>query len=703
MSSIIQLQFRRGPASQWTSVNPVLADGELAIESDTRQFKIGNGVTTWNSLAYGGLVGPAGAPGTISNIVNYDMSFNANIFVGGDTSLNGRLKVSNDASFNSNLYVGKDVSLGGNLIANKIGIGKVPNPTYGLDVVGGINMTGGLYVNGNPFSSFNANDDLNLNANLFVSKDASVNGKLYVGSVTTMGGDVSMNSNLVVGNALTVNGYVSTDALIQRYINVVSSSGTYTADFNNGTTIYINAFSGSSTPTLAITNLPVVANQSYVFTVVYSGAATSTYFNTLSINGVSVPLAGSVSLVGTATYYVHQFYVFLKDTVTLGNNLVIQYFTSSSNPVLTSPIINGDVSLNGRLFVGGDVSLGSNLVVTKQVGIGKTPAANYQLDVLGNINLSGALSLNGSPFTTFNNSADLSLNANLFVGKDASLSGKLYVLGDVSFNGNLRGVAVNADGNLTVNGNSRFARDVSMNANLFIGADSSFSGKLYVASDVSFNSILRVARDISFGGNIYGVGNARINATTASTSTLTGALTVAGGAGISGNLYVGSNVNIAGNFIAPLSINYNPNVITGNNMIGYTVENILSTILLSTSGNYYNIGNITINQPGIYNSYINIDLSCSGASNPVVNYRNFWLSEISAPTAGNAEPYKTFKYLTSFDDTVGSNSLRNSIIISGILSVTTVPKIFYVNGRVIWSAGAPNPSANAYYTCTKIA
>ncbi len=56
----IQLQFRRGTAAQWSSANPVLASGELAIESDTNNFKIGNGSTAWNSLPYGGLVGPTG-------------------------------------------------------------------------------------------------------------------------------------------------------------------------------------------------------------------------------------------------------------------------------------------------------------------------------------------------------------------------------------------------------------------------------------------------------------------------------------------------------------------------------------------------------------------------------------------------------------------------------------------------------------------
>lgn len=57
-------QFRRGTAAQWTSANTVLASGELGLETNTGFFKIGDGTTAWNSLAYGGLQGIQGPPGT---------------------------------------------------------------------------------------------------------------------------------------------------------------------------------------------------------------------------------------------------------------------------------------------------------------------------------------------------------------------------------------------------------------------------------------------------------------------------------------------------------------------------------------------------------------------------------------------------------------------------------------------------------------
>ena len=59
----IQIQFRRGTASEWTSANPILALAEMGIETDTDLFKIGNGVQQWNSLDYGGVQGYTGSQG----------------------------------------------------------------------------------------------------------------------------------------------------------------------------------------------------------------------------------------------------------------------------------------------------------------------------------------------------------------------------------------------------------------------------------------------------------------------------------------------------------------------------------------------------------------------------------------------------------------------------------------------------------------
>lgn len=50
MASIIQI--RRDTASNWSSANPTLAQGELGLETDTLKVKAGDGSTAWNSASY---------------------------------------------------------------------------------------------------------------------------------------------------------------------------------------------------------------------------------------------------------------------------------------------------------------------------------------------------------------------------------------------------------------------------------------------------------------------------------------------------------------------------------------------------------------------------------------------------------------------------------------------------------------------------
>jgi len=46
------IQLRRDTASNWTSANPTLAQGELGVETDTSKIKVGDGSTAWSSLSY---------------------------------------------------------------------------------------------------------------------------------------------------------------------------------------------------------------------------------------------------------------------------------------------------------------------------------------------------------------------------------------------------------------------------------------------------------------------------------------------------------------------------------------------------------------------------------------------------------------------------------------------------------------------------
>lgn len=45
-----QIQLRRDTAANWETNNPILTQGEIGIDLTSNYFKIGDGITAWNSL-----------------------------------------------------------------------------------------------------------------------------------------------------------------------------------------------------------------------------------------------------------------------------------------------------------------------------------------------------------------------------------------------------------------------------------------------------------------------------------------------------------------------------------------------------------------------------------------------------------------------------------------------------------------------------
>ncbi len=76
------IQFRRGAAATWTSVNPTLAAGEPGFESDTGKFKIGDGSKNWAALDYA----TDGADLTTGGTINGNLVITGTLQVDGSTT-----------------------------------------------------------------------------------------------------------------------------------------------------------------------------------------------------------------------------------------------------------------------------------------------------------------------------------------------------------------------------------------------------------------------------------------------------------------------------------------------------------------------------------------------------------------------------------------------------------------------------------------
>lgn len=138
MSTIYKIQLRRGLASDWLSVNPILGQGEPGIETDTGLMKLGDGVKAWSFLPYfggsgtgdglppGGVfgdiltTGTAGPEWTLAGVVpgatyvlGIGTTADGNVTLSGPTTLDGApidagdtvLLTAQDNSFENGLWV----------------------------------------------------------------------------------------------------------------------------------------------------------------------------------------------------------------------------------------------------------------------------------------------------------------------------------------------------------------------------------------------------------------------------------------------------------------------------------------------------------------------------------------------------------------------------------------------------------------------
>jgi len=162
---------------------------------------------------------------------------------------------------------------------------------------------------------------------------------------------------------------------------------------------------------------------------------------------------------------------------------------------------------------------------SNNVGLGTTTSIQYKLDVIGDANFVGVLTAtsfggDGSALTGIAATDNLNTN-NIKVSGITTLGTTSTVVGSA--------VTFTASGGTIVG---------VLSATSFEGDGSSLTG--VAATDYVVSNTLKVLGVSTF------VGNTQLTATTASTSSATGALVVSGGVGIAGSLHVGENVSVGG-------------------------------------------------------------------------------------------------------------------------------------------------------------
>jgi hypothetical protein len=164
----VRLQIRADTAANWTSVNPILLTNELGLETDTKKFKVGDGTTVWNSLAY--------FPSIVS---------------GGTVLGNLEIGTTGTLTFEGSTANDFETTLG------------VVDPTADRTIL--LPDQSGTVVIGGNASITDA--DIAANAEIAVSKLANGTANQVL---VTDGTDVSWSDNLTLAGDLTVNGTTTT-------------------------------------------------------------------------------------------------------------------------------------------------------------------------------------------------------------------------------------------------------------------------------------------------------------------------------------------------------------------------------------------------------------------------------------------------------------------------------------------------------------
>jgi hypothetical protein len=425
----------------------LLIDGSGQIMTTNRDFYLlntmvqnitmGSSTTTIN-------IGGESTSNIIPNTlyVDADVSLNSRLFVKGDVSFNSRLLLTGDASLNSRVFIAKDVSMGSRLFVSS-----------DVSFISNLNVRGNITSNSTIYSNYYDSP----NSTVYLGP-ATTSKNIYIGSQVNNGS--ANSSNVYIGNdndTVFIRGDVFTTTI--NNINVVSkiiqlndgengnsasaTAGIQIRDNSNDLQGFIRVSSNMTAYNIKATQSPNVLrvdNNSMVL----NGGVTS---------GMVILTPSTTSYTGAA---IDSSYV-----ITVNNNVDGNYNGSGNFYVATKSILNGDASLNSRLFINGDASMNSRLFVK------------------GDASLNARLFIND----------DVSMNADLFVKGDASMNSKLYVGNDVSLNSRLY-----------------VANNVIFGSNLYIAGDASVGGFITFNGLVELNSTINAKNDILVptGGIVIG-------------------------------------------------------------------------------------------------------------------------------------------------------------------------------------------------------
>jgi hypothetical protein len=576
-----RIQLRRDTAANWDRINPILAQGEVAIDLTNKNLKIGNGLDRWDTLKYAVERGKISSidENTYIEVGELGTDDAGYIFIvneGVETvSINPSLLTVNVSTlFNASVpsddpYTGTVVVQGGVGITGDLNVlGEIKaNSVYiedyiTADVVG--NVTGNVFgdVIGDVYSSQgvkileNGTNGTNAVFTGFVSGNITSTGTSTFSNIDVNGGAIdgtvigATQPNLITGTTITGDFINATTSFNGNLIG--SLRGDIFADNGVGK-ILDNGTDGTDA---VFTGKLVGNNEGNLIGDVYAANGTSKILEN-GTNGTDAVLTGNVSgnitSTGTSTF----------SNIDVNGGAIDGTIIGASNAnQITGTIITATVRFQGDFqgsFIGNltgnvlndDGSLALEHGTTANGNEAKFTGDIYASDGTTRIldNGTGIIPAEYIGNVTGDVTADHIETNTLTTNDDVTINGNLFVDGSGDFTGNITAPNLLYDGtNFIIASPSKFTVETAtgntvIEGTLSVTGDSTFTGDM-TAGNIDA-STLDTTGNITIGGDLTVAGTSTFADITAADLTIDN-LQVNVDANIDGNISIGTDLSVTG-------------------------------------------------------------------------------------------------------------------------------------------------------------
>ena len=532
--------------------------------------------------------------------IQYYFNGNANV-VGnlyvGNLILRDAVVASGNSNVLGNLGVGGNAFVTGNLnvdngtfyvdaLNNRVGILNT-NPQKTLDVSGEVNISGNVAVDTSIFFVDTVNNKVGINTTTPTYILDVNNGNLRVGALTS-----TQSATITTTASAASYGFISeaTSTTQRTHMGFRNGNGEIGNIYTIGRDLAIFGGANGSNILIGGANLNIGGGNVYYDSLNgLLGIRNRTPLHALDVKG-NANVAGNMMVSSNLTVNGGTLFV---DSV--GGRVGV----NKTSPVFDLDVV-GNANITGNTVLNGNLVVTSNLVVdtntlyvdsvSNRVGI-RTSVPGYELDVGGNVNFTGTLYQNGTPFSTGVSSQWTSGVGNAFiyynsgnVGIGTSLPLSLLdVNGNANISGNVLARAnANVFGNLGITGNL-----IGTSNLILLGAGNVGLGITNPAYKLDVAGVANISTGLLVGGNANVSGNLGVNGNIIGTSNLillngnlgigitnpAFRLDVAGNANISARLLVGGNANVSGNLGVTGNILGTSNLILLNGNLGVGITN----------------------------------------------------------------------------------------------------------------------------------